>query len=116
MEVTQTNNIYTVIIGNVHASGVNLQKVIAVVFAQYKRESFWTIADDQDVLRPEEEQWDAIRRVRNEELTVTDWTQISDNALTESDRKACASYRQALRDMTDNFATPEDVEWPEYPV
>jgi len=39
---------------------------------------------------------------RNELLSNSDWTQVSDNALTTDDRAMWATYRKALRDMTED--------------
>jgi len=38
-------------------------------------------------------------RIRNFLLTQTDWTQVSDNDLTQEEKNAWAVYRQALRDI-----------------
>jgi hypothetical protein len=51
---------------------------------------------------------------RNSILTATDWTQVSDNALTEQDRLMWSAYRKALRDMTeDDFISGR---FPDQPV
>lgn len=39
---------------------------------------------------------------RNTLLYASDWTQNSDNALSESEKQAWATYRQALRDLPDS--------------
>lgn len=56
-------------------------------------------------------QWARIRAERNALLAASDWTQLADapvNAL------AWATYRQALRDIT-NQADPFAIEWPVEP-
>jgi len=61
----------------------------------------------------EEEAWTAIRSRRDALLTACDWTQIPDAPLTEGGRAAWQTYRQALRDLPQDYATPDAVVWPE---
>jgi hypothetical protein len=56
--------------------------------------------------------WEPVRKERNNLLTQSDWTQLSDSS---ADKVAWASYRQALRDIPQNFSNPEDVTWPAKP-
>jgi hypothetical protein len=51
-------------------------------------------------------------RIRNFLLTQTDWTQVSDNALTQEEKDAWAIYRQALREI--DIQNPHPV-WPTPP-
>lgn len=64
----------------------------------------------------EEEAWTAIRSRRDALLTACDWTQIPDAPLAEEERAAWQTYRQALRDIPQAFAAPEDVVWPDSPM
>lgn len=64
----------------------------------------------------EEEKWADIRSRRNALLTACDWTQVADAPLTEEQKTAWRNYRQALRDIPQAFATPEDVVWPDSPM
>lgn len=59
--------------------------------------------------------WDDIRRQRSGLLAACDWTQITDTPLTDAQVDAWADYRQALRDIPQNFDTPDDVVWPVAP-
>ena len=55
-----------------------------------------------------------VRRVRNQKLTETDWTQNRDVTLSnDADWK---TYRQALRDITKDYKSLEDVKWPTEPT
>ena len=54
-------------------------------------------------------QWRAIRSARNELLKDSDWTQLSDSPV---DKTAWATYRQALRDITQQ-PDPFNITWPE---
>lgn len=56
--------------------------------------------------------WDAIRARRDSLLDGSDWTQLADAPV---DKAAWATYRQALRDITETFATPDAVVWPTQP-
>lgn len=54
-----------------------------------------------------------LRNVRNALLTQTDWTQQGD--VPESTRLGWQDYRQALRNITNTYASLNDVVWPEKP-
>lgn len=56
-------------------------------------------------------QWIVIRAERNKLLAASDWTQLPDAPV---DAAAWATYRQALRDVT-NQANPFAIVWPESP-
>ena len=54
-----------------------------------------------------------LRMERNNKLAETDWTQNRDVTLSnDADWK---TYRQALRDITKDYKSLEDVKWPEKP-
>tara|TARA_B100001248_G_scaffold134087_1_gene100691 strand:+ start:764 stop:1141 length:378 start_codon:yes stop_codon:yes gene_type:complete len=54
-----------------------------------------------------------LRMERNNKLTESDWTQNRDVTLSnDADWK---TYRQALRDITKDYKSLEDVKWPEKP-
>lgn len=53
-----------------------------------------------------------IRSERDAKLAACDWTQVADAPV---DQAAWASYRQALRDITEQSGFPETVEWPTQP-
>lgn len=62
--------------------------------------------------------WDKIKRKRNDLLTRSDWTQISDNQLTEAQKAEWRVYRQALRDLPQIYSSAEDkydITWPTPP-
>ena len=56
--------------------------------------------------------WDAVRAERDRLLAACDWTQVADAPV---DQQAWAIYRQKLRDIPQDFATPDAVVWPEQP-
>lgn len=56
--------------------------------------------------------WSIIREKRNNKLTETDWWELpSQQPISE----ARLSYRQALRDITETYSSPDDVVWPTPP-
>lgn len=55
-----------------------------------------------------DDQQEVMRSARNRLLADSDWTQIADNGLSDSDRQAWATYRQALRDFPSTW-TPSDI-------
>ena len=61
---------------------------------------------------PPPKTWDDIRRKRDRLLAASDWTQVVDAPV---DAAAWATYRQQLRDIPQDFASPADVVWPAVP-
>lgn len=60
--------------------------------------------------------WPQIKANRNRLLVESDWTQLHDTVLSSEERAAWQAYRQALRDIPQNFKSPEEVIWPEKPM
>lgn len=58
---------------------------------------------------------DIVRRDRNSRLTMCDWTQFSDNQLSELQKAVWETYRQNLRDVTSQPGFPENINWPNIP-
>lgn len=54
-----------------------------------------------------------IRKIRNQLLFETDWTQLADSPVNPAD---WTDYRQALRDITNQEGFPWEVEWPALPT
>jgi hypothetical protein len=52
-----------------------------------------------------------VRSERNAKLAASDWTQLADST---ADKAAWATYRQALRDVTEQSG-PWTIEWPTQP-
>ena len=59
-----------------------------------------------------EKRWSAIRVERGRRLTASDWTQLPDVPL--ATKEAWATYRQALRDVTEQ-PDPFNIVWPVVP-
>lgn len=60
--------------------------------------------------------WAELRKSRNAALAACDFAIMPDYPLSDADRVAVAAYRQALRDIPDQGADPDAVEWPEKPA
>lgn len=58
--------------------------------------------------------WDNLRAYRNILLKESDYTQLPD--FPEAKKAEWATYRQALRDIPQTYATPEEVIWPTKPT
>lgn len=59
--------------------------------------------------------WVIIRKMRNQRLERSDWTQITDVPFTSIERQAWQDHRQTLRDIPQIYTRPIDVEWPSEP-
>jgi hypothetical protein len=63
-----------------------------------------------------DEQWWVIARWwRNVLLTESDWSQVGDNSLSEEQRELWRSYRQELRDISNNYTNPREIRFPDLP-
>ena len=65
----------------------------------------------------EEERIADTRLERTRRLSETDWTQFNDSPLTNEQKTAWSTYRQALRDITthENWPNLNDEDWPTKP-
>jgi Phage tail assembly chaperone protein len=72
----------------------------------------WALVPDAS----EESKWNLTRIYRRELLSRCDWTQVSDVALALEEKEAWAAYRQALRNIPQEFDLAEDVIFPEEPA
>ena len=59
-------------------------------------------------------EWKEVRRKRDQELRLCDWTQAADSPLTDAQKTEWATYRQALRDIGSQ-ADPLNITWPTEP-
>lgn len=69
----------------------------------------------QWVLDLKEAKWEDIRVERNKLIAETDYTQLPDTPITPTSKAAFATYRQQLRDVT-NQSDPYNIVWPTTPV
>lgn len=82
---------------------------------EFEGKWFWvyTAVDwgEEAIASATEKQWEAIRTERNKKLYECDWTQLPDAPV---DAAVWATYRQALRDVTDQ-TDPFAIVWPTEP-
>jgi hypothetical protein len=57
------------------------------------------------------DKWVNVRRDRDRRLAETDFHALSDSTLATNMK----TYRQALRDVPEDNADPDDISWPEKP-
>ena len=81
-------------------------------------------AEEEAARDAEEAAWEAgafdramedLRAKRNKDLQDSDWTQLSDNTLTNDQRQAWMRFRTELRNITDGLTTVEQVNNIDYP-
>lgn len=79
-------------------------------------ETTWEVREmtPEESAKSLESQWGRIREERNKLLSSCDWTQLDDTPLDNSAKLAWATYRQALRDLTDQ-QDPFNISWPAQP-
>jgi hypothetical protein len=75
----------------------------------------WQLATEMGVTIPDDEKWFSIRNYRNELLAKSDWSQLADAPFLAEEKSAWTAYRQALRDVPQDFGNPDDVMFPEQP-
>ena len=73
-----------------------------------------TDADTDTINKRKEIKWSEIRSTRNTLLTESDWTQFQDSPITGSVLTDWQTYRQSLRDVT-NQSDPYNISWPSKP-
>ena len=64
---------------------------------------------------PEGDRMAYLRHVRDLLMGLTDWTQANDSPLSQEQRAAWATYRQALRDLPSNYSGDGPIPWPVAP-
>ena len=69
----------------------------------------------EEAIEASRDYWEELRSLRNQKLTQSDWTQVSDAPFTEEQKISWQSYRQALRDLPENTEDPKNPVWPVAP-
>lgn len=67
------------------------------------------------VARVQEITWQNIRDARDKKLRDSDWTQLNDSPMNDLLKQQWATYRTALRNITEAFQNPSLVVWPKAP-
>jgi hypothetical protein len=89
-----------------------LQSDTADIGDLYDGENFSKPPTPQEVI---DEAWKALRLRRDGLLSLSDWTQLPDNPLNDTQRAEAVAYRQALRDFPETCQDPLNAVWPEAP-
>jgi hypothetical protein len=76
----------------------------------------WSEQTSFGVNPPDKEKWSLIRMYRAGLLTQTDWTQLGDAPFTAEQKDAWTAYRQALRDIPQDYGNPDAAMFPEMPA
>lgn len=76
----------------------------------------WVVsnASAEEIAERVDAQWRTVRNLRGFKLSKSDWTQLPDAPLTNSEKSEWAEYRQSLRDVTEQD-DPFNIVWPEAP-
>ena len=58
-----------------------------------------------------------LRKIRNQKLAESDWTQTVDSSLSDSKKAEWVKYRTALKDITKTYKSTEEdgFSWPKKP-
>lgn len=83
-------------------------------FSQFQTEEDYEIVWNKEILNWEFKRkinWNYIRKQRDFLLKQSDWSAFPD-ANPKPSKEAWLNYRQALRDVPQNFSNPEEVIWP----
>lgn len=83
-----------------------------LVDGNYVQNWVQTDASSEEIALRIEDKWLEIRELRNQLLLECDWTQLGD--VLESIKSSYQSYRQSLRDIT-NQSDPFNISWPVKP-
>ena len=81
-----------------------------VVFNTLSEKPSWSAVQDG----MDDEQWVAVRASRDQRLQFSDWTVLPDVPLTIEKKAEWETYRQELRDITDQ-PDPFNINWPTPP-
>ena len=70
---------------------------------------------DRIVEIPDEVKWDRIRTKRNQLLGESDYIILADAPVDETQKQEWTTYRQALRDIPQDYDSPNEVVYPDKP-
>lgn len=87
----------------------NVAKIFNQVNGVWTQDWGTTDASPEEIAERTRQQSADIREQRNQMLTNCDWTQLPDAPV---DQAAWASYRQDLRDITNQVEFPWNIVWP----
>ncbi len=77
-----------------------------------EEEAEWDAREAAYAAGADDRKAEEVRNERNQLISETDWMACSDVTMSDAWR----TYRQSLRDITDQSGFPEEVVWPDIPV
>ena len=108
--------------------------LLAQALSNLRPGALWAITDDElewlstDIEQPTDAEIEAevarlqeekpkkeVREIRDRLLTETDWVTIRATERGDPVPTEWQTYRQALRDITEQTGFPEEIEWPQEP-
>ena len=91
---------------------INLRRTASKQGANWVEQWIETPATSEQITERTNAKEAEVRQQRNQSLNACDWTQLPD---APADKAAWTTYRQELRDVTDQEGFPWDVLWPVAP-
>jgi hypothetical protein len=82
-----------------------------VVYNDPSKKPTWSVVQSGEI----PEQWKIVRGERDAKLQSCDWTVLPDVPMSDAKREEWETYRQALRDITDQ-SDPFNITWPTPPA
>jgi len=116
-EMLESYGVYTVVYTDLPSIDERTQKVEQEATPSLVAGAWtvgWTTSDKtaEEVQEYDDTQAASVRSERGALLAQSDWTQVADAPV---DATVWATYRQALRDITDQAGFPNDINWPTQP-
>ena len=96
---------------DLHSTILKLNPSVVVIRGDIAYDADGNIVEYDEAAVITEANMMALRAERNRRLASTDWWASSDLTMTQEQ----IAYRQALRDITENYTSLDDVVWPVNP-
>ena len=87
----------------------------AVAIGQPKPTLVWLDAQISDVEHDTKIMWKKVRQERNQLLGESDYLILADAPVDETQKQEWTTYRQALRDIPQDYDSPDEVVYPDKP-
>jgi hypothetical protein len=113
---TDTGEITSTGVTNVALNNISLESGESVIEGNYNVQEYKIIGGE--AVAQTVSIWPGVRALRDNLLSESDWTQLSDSPLTESKKTEWATYRQTLRDIPSSQSSVTDksnITWPTEP-
>jgi hypothetical protein len=114
---TDTGEITSTGVTNVALNNISLESGESVIEGNYNVQEYKIIGGE--AVAQTVSIWPGVRALRDNLLSESDWTQLSDSPLTDSKKTEWATYRQTLRDIPSSQSSVTDksnITWPTEPT